>query len=95
MRNPPRAREGPPVERVAEQAVLPEELQVVRPEEPRVARPGEPQVVRPGELPEVLRVQVLPVQVLPVQLEQRPLEELQERLVRWREPLQDWVWLAL
>ena len=79
------------MERVVEQAVLLEE-QAVRPEEPRVVQPGEPQVVRPEEPQAVLleelqavlleELQVLPVQVL---LEQRPLEELQEPSVRWRE----------
>ena len=73
------------MERVVEQAVLLEE-QAVRPEELRVVQPGEPQVVRPEEPQAVLleELQVLPVQVL---LEQRPLEELQEPSVRWREPL--------
>jgi hypothetical protein len=70
------------VERVVQQEVLPEEPQVVRPGEPQVVRPEEPQAVRPEEL------QVL--QVLLVLL-----EELQEPSVRLREPLQDWVWLAL
>ena len=80
LHNPPRGREVPAVERVVQQVALLEEPQVVRPGEPQVVRPGEPQV----GLPVVLRVQVLPVQVL---LEQRPLEELQAPLVRWRELL--------
>jgi hypothetical protein len=75
LRNPRRAREAHPVERVVQQAAPLEEPQVVRPEEPRVVQPGE----LPEVLPEVLQVQVL--------LEQRPLEELQEPLVRWPELL--------
>jgi hypothetical protein len=81
LRNPRRAREAHPVERVVQQAAPLEEPQVVRPEEPRVVQPGELPGVLPEVLPEVLQVQV---QVL---LEQRPLEELQEPLVRWPELL--------